>query len=383
LEAGFVFNARWGNPPWTIDFRPAHTLIPQEVDFAIVGGGFTGLSAAAWLRRMEPRKSVALFESGLIGAGSSGHTGGMALTETSAGDLPGLGDVLAGFSSILNDLAIQCDLSLPGVWEVARSGALPTSAISWRDSGEIRVVREVPGGTIDPGKLVSGLGRAAEGNGAQIFENAAVDGITFEEPLFLLVAGGKVRAHGVLLATNAMSLELTELSRRSQPKFTLAVATKPLSSSQFRDLGWKSGTPFYTIDFPYLWGRPLRDGGVVFGSGLVHLKDWREFAQIDVTDGQAAELIASLEGRVRGLHPSLKNVEFTHRWGGPILIANAWRPVFSRHPHNPHAIVLGGYCGHGVAQSVYLGRWAAEAMCGRRSLPDWDSLGPGEPLPWP
>lgn len=377
-----MFNTQWGIPPWTIDFRPTHSSLPQEVDFAVVGGGFTGLSAAAWLRRMEPRKSVALFESGLIGAGSSGHSGGMTLTETSAGDLPGLGDVLSGFSSILRDLEIQCDLTLPGVWEIARNSTLPDSAISWRDSGELRVAREAPGGTIDPGKLVSGLGRAAESGGALIFENTFVDDIAFEEPLRLQVAGGQVRAHAVLLATNAMSLELAGLARRSQPKFTLAVATKPLSSSQFRDLGWESGTPFYTIDFPYLWGRPLRDGGVVFGSGLVHLKDWREFGKLDISAGQAAELIASLEHRVRLLHPVLKNVEFTHRWGGPILIANGWRPVFSRHPQSARAIVLGGYSGHGVAQSVYLGRWAAEAMSGKKPLPDWDSLGPGEPLPW-
>jgi len=33
--------------------------------------------------------------------------------------------------------------------------------------------------------------------------------------------------------------------------------------------------------------------------------------------------------------------------------------------------VLGGYSGHGVAQSVYLGRWAAEVLSGKRSLPDW------------
>ncbi len=122
-----MFNARCGIPPWTVDFRPTRSSLPHEVDFAVVGGGFTGLSAAAWLRRMEPRKSVALFESGLIGAGSSGHTGGMALTETSAGDLPGLGEVLSGFSSILNELSVDCDLSLPwslGIWSKRRVAQL-------------------------------------------------------------------------------------------------------------------------------------------------------------------------------------------------------------------------------------------------------------------
>src|SRR6202140_3087725 len=170
-----ISHPRWGNPPWSIDFQPAQASIPAEADFAVVGGGFSGLSAAAWLRRFAPDKTVVLFESAAIGAGSSGHTGGMALAETAAGDLPGLGDVLSGFSATLKDLAVDCDLLLPGVWEIGRSKALPDSPISWTDSGSLRAIRQVQGGTIDPGKLVSGLGRSAARNGALIFENTPVE----------------------------------------------------------------------------------------------------------------------------------------------------------------------------------------------------------------
>ncbi len=371
-----ITKPNWGSPPWRIDFRSRSRPIPEKIDFAVVGGGFTGLSAAAWLRRFEPRKSVALFESGMLGAGSSGYTGGMALAETAAGNLPGLGDVLAGLSEIVGELALDCDLSLPGVWEIGRTGGLRDSPISWTDSGELRAAKQVPGGTIDPGKIVSSLGRSAEALGAQIFENAPVQNIEFQEPLQLVVGGNVVHAQDVLLATNAMSLELSGLVQRAKPKFTLAVATEPLTEAQREAIGLGSGRPFYTIDFPYLWGRLLSNHGVIFGSGLVHLNDWRELAEVDVNDGQAAELLGSLERRVRGLHPVLQGVEFTHRWGGPILIAEQWRPIFEQHPRSPRALVLGGYSGHGVALSVYLGRWAAEVMLGRRKLPDWKSIGP-------
>src|SRR5271170_4175335 len=94
-------STNWGKTPWTIDFRSKPTELPESVDYAIVGGGFCGLAAAAWLRHLAPEKIVALFEASTVGAGASGHTGGMALAETAAGDLPGLGDVLAGFSSTL------------------------------------------------------------------------------------------------------------------------------------------------------------------------------------------------------------------------------------------------------------------------------------------
>ena len=367
-----VSYSSWGNPPWSIDFEPARGAMPAEAHFAVVGGGFSGLSAAAWLRRFAPEKSVVVFEAAAIGAGSSGHTGGLALAETAAGDLPGLGDVLAGFSSILQELAIDCDLTLPGVYEIGRTGGLPDSPIYWSDSGMLRAEKQVPGGMIDPGKMVSGLARAAETSGAQIFESLPVEDIEFMDPLVLRFPGGRLRARKVLLATNGMSLELTELARRGQTKFTTAVATEPLSASQIESLGLASQRPFYTVDFPYLWGRSLRTGGVVFGGGLVHFNHWRELSDLKIGQGEAARLIARLESRVRALHPALQDVAVAHRWGGPILIANQWRPVFAQHPRSAHAIVLGAYSGHGVAQSVYLGRWAAEVMCEKRSLPDWN-----------
>ena len=369
----------WGQPPWTIDFHPSRAPLPEQVDFAVVGGGFTGLAAAAQLRRMAPEKSVALFEASTIGAGSSGHTGGMVLAETAEGDLPGLGDVLAGYSKILKELEVDGDLTLPGVWEIGRTAALPDSPISWSDSGNLRAVRQVPGGSVDPGLVVSGLARAAERSGAQIWEHSEVEPVDFENHLARLRVSGKiVTAKAVLFSTNAMSLELAGISRRAKPKFTLAVATEPLHGRQQEELGLASGKPFYTIYFPYLWGRQLRTDGFVFGDGLVHLEDWRELQLVDVAKGEAAKLIARLETRVRALHPALLNVRFTHRWGGPILIGDDWHPIFTRHPQSQRSIVLGGFSGHGVAQSVYLGSWAAEVLCGRRELPQWDSTGESE-----
>jgi len=345
--------------------------MPDQADFAVVGGGFTGLAAAAWLARIAPEKTVVLFESASIGAGSSGHTGGMVLSETAAGNLPGLGDVLAGYVSILKDLAIDCDLALPGVWEIGRSGGLADSPISWTDSGVLRAVKEVPGGMVDPGKVVSGLARAAETGGARIFENMPVDEIEFANPVRLHFADGEVRAGKVLLATNATSLELSGLAGKGEPKFTLALATEPLEGSALESLGLAPQKPFYTIDFPYLWGRLLRTGGVIFGAGLVHLSNWREFSELEVSAGESAAVIARLESRVRNLHPALHNVKFTHKWGGPILLANHWGPIFAQHPGSASTVVLGAYSGHGVAQSVYLGCWAAEVLCGRKSLPNW------------
>jgi glycine/D-amino acid oxidase-like deaminating enzyme len=365
-------SAGWGNPPWTIDFRSTARALPSEVDFAIVGGGFSGLSAAARLRQVHPDKTTSVFEADCVGAGSSGHTGGMTLAESAAGDLPGLGDVLEGFAQIQRELKIKCDSNLPGVWELGRKKVKKDSPISWNDSGTLGVVNEVPGGSVDPGKLVSGLAGAAQRSGAAIFEHARVDSISYKHPLDLEVSGKHVRAGQVLIATNAESLELSDLSGSAEPKFTLALATEALTDAQLKDVGLPTLKPFYTVDMPYLWGRPLHGHQLIFGSGLVHLDHWNELLNLDISSGEAAGLMRLLESRARSLHPALENIQFTNRWGGPILIAEDMIPVFRHHSKSKNIIVLGGYSGHGVALSVYLGRWAADVLGGKRKLPSWN-----------
>lgn len=402
----------WGKTPWRISFRPKAKTLPEHVDFAIVGGGFAGLSAAAWLARIAREKSVLLLEAGKVGSGASGRTGGMALAQTAAGDLPGLGNVLRGYRNILKELGVRADLEFPGVWEVARGGTsmegkivrpLKGSPIDWNDSDRMRAVGKVPGGTVDPGKVVSGLARAAERAGAQIAEGAEVFKIEFADPVLLHVRGKRrghlerkiVTAGKVLIATNAGSLELAgELygaEDSAEPKLTFALATAPLTKNQIVALGMRSGRPFYSVDLPYLWGRSLKNGGMIFGSGLVpafgesvrtdmkprkpidsHVKKvWSGLEEFDIRRGEPAERIRSLEKRVRLLHPALKKVRITHRWGGPILITKNFLPVFRPHSKNKNAIVLGGYSGHGVALSVYLGQWAARVMLGLHSFPSW------------
>lgn len=362
---------RWGQTPWTVDFKPKPATPPSHVDVAIVGGGFSGLSAAANLKRFDPAKSVVLFEAETVGARSSGHTGGLALAETATGDLPGLGDVLAGTSAVLRHLEISCDLELPGVYELDRTTVNRKSPIHWTDTGELRVAKEVPGGSIDPGKIVSGLAKAAATRGVLILEHSRVERVEFNDPLTLHVGGGVVRADRVVFATNSESLELTELASRSQPKLTMALATGPLSDENLAHIGMADGKPSYTTDLPYLWGRLLHGNRVIFGSGLVDVSNWRELTEIDVRSGKARELLDKLENRVRHLHPALLDVQITHRWGGPILITEDWRPAFELHPRSAKAVVLGGYSGHGVALSVYLGSWAAEFLLGKRTLPSW------------
>ncbi len=378
-----VARDRWGVAPWRIDFHPPELSLPASIDVAIVGGGFSGLAAAAWLRLISPQTSVALFEASHIGAGASGRTGGLALAESAAGDLPGLGDVLAGTAGILQKLGVDCDLQLPGAWEIARGDAAsqPLSvparfAIDWRDSGALRVVNEVPGGTIDPGKMVSGLAQAAHRLGTKIFEHQPVRAIEWDSQSTLKLSGGNVRAKKILITTSALSMELSGLAERVQPRLTLAASTAPLSDEELSRLGLIERKPFYTVDLPYLWGRLCSDNSIVWGAGLVSPPESGDLRDIDIAGADASRMFASLERRVRSLHPVLASARFTHRWGGPISFRENWSPAFAHHPRSHDGFVLGAYAGHGVMLSVHLGAWVAEVMLDRRQLPEWGRIDP-------
>lgn len=361
----------WGLPPWCLEVTADAGPLPGDLDVAIVGGGLTGLAAACWLGRLAPGCRVAVLEANRWGDGGSGRSGGIVLDESAAGELPGLGDVFQGFVRMLAELEIDCDLELTGAWEIARRQGKPNSPIAWQDSGTLRVVEDVPGGTLDPGRLLSELARVARAGGACLYEQARVRRVHFDEPLRLELARGELRTRHLILATNGINAEPGLWPHFSQLKFTVAVATTSLADKQLKALGLAPTKPFYTLDLPYLWGRLLPQNRILFGSGLVHLERPEDLAAVDIRTGEAARLLESLESRVRGLHSALGTVQFSHRWGGPILFAPAGRPIFCSHPRSERVLALGGYTGQGIALSVYLARWAAEALLGRRPLPAW------------
>jgi glycine/D-amino acid oxidase-like deaminating enzyme len=324
-----------------------------------------------------------------IGAGASGRTGGMALAETAAGDMPGLGDVLAGFEKILSTLQVKCDLDLGGAWEIARTDGRKDSPIAWNDSGTLRVSKHVPGGSIDPGKLVEGLARAAEKSGAVIREYHRVTHVAWEKsPVLTVESRGsgptpkpnthKLTAAKVLFATNALSLRVSGMTHGTHARLTLAAVTEPVSESTLKAIGLRYRRPFYTVDFPYLWGRVRKDRSIVFGAGLVASSDAGDLETVDIARSEAKQILDRLDQRIHGLHPALANVRIVRRWGGPILYRDSWKPVFGWHPHSNakyrNGLVAGAFAGHGVALSSYFGAWAAEVLLGKRTPPRWGAM---------
>jgi gamma-glutamylputrescine oxidase len=360
--------ARWGAPPWRIDVELALPALPERVDVAVVGGGFTGLATA--LACAERGAAVHLFETGALGAGASGRTGGLVLEGTAAGPLPGTEACLDALSALVRSHAIDCDLDLRGCWIVRHDRAEPPAAPSWPDgdAGRLVVERHDVGGTVDPGKLVAGLARAALRAGAVLHERSHVERVA---PARIRVDGRDVPVGRVVIATNAFLPRLVPRAKL-RPALTLAIATAPLAPAALETISLGT-TAFYTGDFPYLWGRATREGRLVIGAGLA-FDDDGHVERVTIEDDEVRAILSRLQARTRGLHDALAGVAVTHAWGGPIAFREGAVPILAEVA--PGVLATGAYAGHGVALSAAIARMACAWALDGAAPPAWGALEP-------
>ena len=366
-------NQRWGVPPWRVAIDVPAATVPEHADVAIVGGGFTGLSAAYHLARAGV--AVVLLEAGRIGVGASGRTGGIVLEGTAAGPLQGVEDCVGGLARLVAAAAIDCDLRLDGCHEVAHDVACSRSSVlAWKDGdARLGVVDTIAGGSVDPGALVAGLARAALRAGASLHETTPVTALIREpSPGLALADGRRLRCGRIVLALNAYTPALLALPSFT-PALTYALATAPVEETRIAAIGLADRRPFYTVDLPYLWGRVVADRRLVFVAGL-SFDAAGDLTRLAITHSGPAAALARLEERVRGLHPELATVAIEHRWGGPIAFLHDREPLLGWDGESRDVVVTGGYAGHGVALSVRIGELVAAAIAEGAALPAWGAL---------
>jgi gamma-glutamylputrescine oxidase len=366
----------WGTPPWRVDLDIAPAAPPARCDVAVVGGGFTGLSAAYHLAQRGVR--VALLEASRLGSGASGRTGGIVLEGTAIGLMERVEHCLDALAAVVARERIACELRLGGCWELTHRRDPDSRGRLWRDGDAWLYVSDtVPGGTVDPGALVSGLGRAARDAGASLHEDARVLGIEPGRPTCLRLAHGTVEADHVVVALNGYTAALLTLPIRLGAALTLALATDPIGEPGLAELGLGDGMPFYTTDLPYLWGRITADGRLVLGAGLLHGDD---VSRVALHDADGTATLDRLEERVARMHPVLARTRIVARWGGPIAFTPQRTPVLSRLPSTSASdvIVYAGCAGHGIALGVRVGQLVTESIVDGVPLPSWGAL-PGAP----
>ncbi|WP_027061512.1 NAD(P)/FAD-dependent oxidoreductase [Mesorhizobium loti] len=370
--------------------RPEYPALDGDraCDVVIIGGGFTGLSAATHLAKAGT--NVVLIEAHRFGDGASGRNGGQLGTgqRAWAEDMEaehGLSRARALFdlaeeakAHLIEFAAInQIDIDyMPGQLSVAHkpryvddykahaeimASRFSYPHISFMDAKETAErlgstayfggARDTGTGHIHPMKLVIGTARVAAQAGAQLFEKTPSTGI--------VSAGGKVRvstprgtisAQKCLIAVNAYGGTLEPVSAAHiMPIGSFIGATVPLGVDSKVLAG---GEAVDDSRFVVRYFRKSRDGRLLFGGREVY----------GVNDPK--DIHIHIRRQIVELYPALKDVEITHGWGGYVGITVPRKP-FVREVM-PNVISAGGYSGHGVMLSNFFGKLYAETIAGNR-----------------
>jgi glycine/D-amino acid oxidase-like deaminating enzyme len=406
--------------PWLAEAEPTAPALAGDVDVdvAIVGAGYAGLSAALALR--EDRTEVAVLEAQFAGFGASGRNAGH-LTPTIGKDLPTLARVFGrkraralvtlaetavGYvEHLIERHSIACDYAPVGnviaavharqnatVDRVARAAAnlgahgelleAPDMRRRGLPQAFTRGFLEHTGGILDPGRYLRGLRRAAMSAGTMLFEGTPVLRIEQTQPLVLHTPRGKVRARRVVIATNAYTPTLREVRSTVVPIYVQLFQTAELSAEQRAAVDWHGREGVYTAH-EMLESYRLTPGGRIVG-GAKHIR--YGFGGRALPDVDAAVAVR-LESIFRTRFPELRELEITHRWGGRIAFTLDFLPAVGRAGKHHNLLFAVGYAGHGVALGSYSGRMLADLLL-ERAGPGaalWSRTRiplPPEPLRW-
>jgi glycine/D-amino acid oxidase-like deaminating enzyme len=362
--------------------------LPATTDVAVIGGGFTGLSAALTLVRAG--RSVVVLEAGTPGIGASSRNGGMLgdALKPSLGVLTKrygreraialLAEAREGFDFLgrfIADEAIDCDYKrassftgalTPTHYEalaretetLQRSVGLEADMVAKSDVHHQIGTDLYQGGrlthrraTLHPARYHAGLLARVREAGVTVVGDCAVTALEREAGRFgLSTPSGTLQARNVVVATNGYTGTVTPaLRRRVIPVTSYMIATAPISPNLMGVLMPKGGS-FTDSNRLLCYFRPSPDNTRILFGGRP--------AYTDIGPALAAK---RLSGYMTRLFPDLRDVELTHSWSGFIAY------TFDRLPHVGERDELHyamGYCGSGVVMSTWLGRKAALRLLG-------------------
>lgn len=374
----------------------------EEVDVAILGGGYTGLWTAYYLLRARPDLRVAVVEAEVVGYGASGRNGGWCSPRfpVSAGAMAKRHGVDAA-RAVLNALqgsveAIRevCEqegidgcFRAAGTLTLARGAhqlpALRGSLAAYERLGmadryqllspaEVRERIHVTdvhgalftpdGASLHPGRLARGLARAVERRGGVIYEQTRVTDFCGGSNPRLATEGGELRARkAIVLAGEAYLTRMKPMHRALLPAYSLICLTEPLSEAQWREVGWEHGENLSSMRNTVVYLTKTHDGRILFGSrGAPYVFG----SQITDEQDRHAETFALIQRSVRGWFPSLTGIRFTHGWGGPVGMPMDWTPAV-RFDDKTRIAFAGGYTGQGVSTSNLAGQMLTGMILGK------------------
>lgn len=398
-------------------FDGAKPQVSGSYDVAIIGGGFTGLSAARHLAKAGSK--VVVLEAQEVGHGASCRNGG----HLNNGMAHGYGDAMAQFGAegarrlyhaydasidlieqVVEEENIDCNFrrsgklklaSKPGHVDGIKASCALIHAEADKDvvfldradlAGEIQSTA-VYAGMLYPksammhmARYMHGLATAVTRHGGDVVEHAPVTAMHRKGDTWQVNTGrGALSARNVIVATGAYSGQfapkaLRYFSRRIIPVGSFIVVTRPLSEAEIAGSVPGNRTYVTSLNVGHYF-RLSPDNRLIFGGRA------RFSSQIDpASDAKSAKI---LRNGLAQMFPALAGIEIDYCFGGLVDLTQDRLPRAGQVDGMYYAM---GYSGHGAQMSNHMGVVLADMILGqgRNPLPDmsWPAIPMYTGRPW-
>ena len=399
----------------------AHLKGDTQVDIAIIGAGFTGLSAAREIKLDEPGQSVAVLESKYVGYGASGRNGGFNMSlfglepevtmlrwgkQKTIEAQSYMTKAVEYVRDLVGTYEVQSDYEHNGMVRVAYSDRqlkrLEESVelfeklgvshqYQYKSASEVQSDIHSPkfqgglfeqnSGTLNPYKHVRELKRIAQSVGAIIYEGTPVTQIDRNDQYITLVTPhGRVRCRKLIIAVNAWSGQIQGLPRirsRQTAVWTAQVATAPLTDQQWQDIGWAARESIEDNRQLLHYFRRTACGRFTMGGGNIALPDKANIGRLETT-----KIWHQLEQHIKWLFPQLAGLEIDYRWGGPVSVNMDMTPEIG-FVGDERIIFSTGCIGHGVSLTQLNGRMIADLILEKQTQLTEFWIINRKAIPWP
>ncbi|SCF68801.1 FAD-binding oxidoreductase [Streptomyces sp. Ncost-T10-10d] len=366
------------------------TPIPREplpgdatADICIVGGGYTGLWTAYYLKKAVPFLNITVLEAKFCGYGASGRNGGWLYNGIAGRDryakLHGheaavrlqqaMNDTVDEVVRVAAEENIDADIHQGGVLEVAYTPAqlarlkdFHSVEIAFgekdrvlrgaRETGERINVTGAVGSTwtphgarLHPVKLVKGLAATVEALGVTIHESTPVTEI---EPKHAHTPYGTVRAPYILRCTEGFTANLKGQRRTWLPMNSSMIATEPLPRSVWDTIGWDGRETLGDMAHAYMYAQRTADDRIALGGRGVPYRYGSGAAHFNDTARTQPATIEALRDILVRLFPTTGAARIDHAWSGVLGVPRDWCATVTL-DRSTGLGWAGGYVGSGVA----------------------------------
>ncbi|MCM2394219.1 NAD(P)/FAD-dependent oxidoreductase [Streptomyces albipurpureus] len=359
----------------------------SSADVCVIGGGYTGLWTAYYLKKAAPDLRITVLEGRFCGYGASGRNGGWLFNGIAGRDryarLHGrdsavrlqqaMNDTVDEVIRVAAEEGIDADIHRGGVLEVAytpaqaaRLKAFHSAEVAFgekervllgaqetaeriRVSGAVTSSWTPYGARVHPVKLVKGLAAAVEALGVTIHESTPVTQI---RPQHAVTPYGTVRAPYVLRCTEGFTAAIKGQRRAWLPMNSSMIATEPLSPELWDTIGWEGREALGDMAHAYVYAQRTADDRIALGGRGV---PYRYGSRTD-NDGRTQPVtIEALREMLVRLFPTTAGVRIDHAWSGVLGVPRDWCATVTL-DRSTGLGWAGGYVGSGVATTNLAGR---------------------------